>query len=464
MSSSYPSLVIADGAIAYWRLGETSGTTAVDVIGGHNGTIIGGVTLNQPGPLADGNTAMAFDGSTGRIDTIWSLLFQLPYSAEAWIKPTTLPPQALVVGNYQGTTTYLGTNQQFYGGSQLALFAWSLAATPNEAYTSGPLLTVGAWYHVAWVVTAADTRFYVNGQLAGTVARTFTAETAQLVRIGGSTSGEYFAGLIDEVAIYPTALTPTQIAAHYAARTWIPNPFPVGSYPYTVVADGAVAYWRLGETSGTTANDSIGTAHGTISGGVTLGQAGALADGNKAMAFDGTSGKIICPAVSIPAACTIEAWVKTTGSAALQTIVSTRPPTTTDTLIATIADSGPALIYVGPQPVQGTRNLIDGQFHHVVFVLTGTQTTIYSDGTLDSSPQAQPHLTGSFPVQIGYEQTTYFFNGTLDDIAIYPTALTPTQIAAHYAARTWIAFGPTIADLRYRWCRFVRPRFRQVTR
>lgn len=218
MSSSYPSLVIADGAVAYWRLGETSGTTAVDVIGGHNGTIIGGVTLNQPAPLADGNTAMAFDGSTGRIDTTWSLLFQPPYSADAWIKPTTLAPQALVVGNHQGTTTYLGTNYQFY--LQLALFAWSAAATPNQAITGASFLTVGAWHHVAWVITASETRLYVNGQLAETVARTFTPETAQLVRIGGSTSGEYFAGLIDEVAIYPTALTPTQIAAHYAARTW----------------------------------------------------------------------------------------------------------------------------------------------------------------------------------------------------------------------------------------------------
>src|SRR4030095_2674763 len=99
------------------------------------------------------------------------------------------------------------------------------------------------------------------------------------MRIGSDPKySQFWNGALDEVAIYPTALTPTQIAAHYAARHY--GRYPVGSYPERVALDGAVAYWRLGETSGTTANDSIGTAHGTISGGVTLNQAGALADGN----------------------------------------------------------------------------------------------------------------------------------------------------------------------------------------
>src|SRR5262245_13156209 len=38
-ATGYMGRVLADGAIAYWRLGETSGTTAVDLVGGQNGTI-----------------------------------------------------------------------------------------------------------------------------------------------------------------------------------------------------------------------------------------------------------------------------------------------------------------------------------------------------------------------------------------------------------------------------------------
>jgi hypothetical protein len=40
-----------------------------------------------------------------------------------------------------------------------------------------------------------------------------------------------FDGSLDEVAIYPTALTPAQIAAHYAAQMW--NPIP--PIPWAVV-------------------------------------------------------------------------------------------------------------------------------------------------------------------------------------------------------------------------------------
>jgi hypothetical protein len=85
----YVQQVIADGAVAYWRLGETSGTTAVDSVGGKNGTISGGVTLNQPGALLDGNRAMRFNGATGKIATIANLpLVPFRCTVELWFKTT----------------------------------------------------------------------------------------------------------------------------------------------------------------------------------------------------------------------------------------------------------------------------------------------------------------------------------------------------------------------------------------
>ena len=49
VASNYASAIVALGPTAYWRLNETSGTTAYDYIGGYTGTIAGGVTLGQPG-------------------------------------------------------------------------------------------------------------------------------------------------------------------------------------------------------------------------------------------------------------------------------------------------------------------------------------------------------------------------------------------------------------------------------
>jgi len=52
---------------------------------------------------------------------------------------------------------------------------------------------------------------------------------------------------------------------------------PPQTYRERVIADGASHYWPLDETTGTTAADVVGGAHGTISGGVTLGVPGAIA-------------------------------------------------------------------------------------------------------------------------------------------------------------------------------------------
>src|SRR5437867_2919793 len=52
---------------------------------------------------------------------------------------------------------------------------------------------------------------------------------------------------------------------------------------------GLVGYWRLDETTGTSAADKQGAATGTYTGGPTLGAAGSLADGNKAVTLNGSS-------------------------------------------------------------------------------------------------------------------------------------------------------------------------------
>jgi hypothetical protein len=50
----------------------------------------------------------------------------------------------------------------------------------------------------------------------------------------------------------------------------------VAGYGSEVQADAPGAYWRLGETSGSTATSATGIGHGTYFNGVTLGQGGRL--------------------------------------------------------------------------------------------------------------------------------------------------------------------------------------------
>src|SRR5205823_2885356 len=78
------------GLMGYWRLGESSGTTACDSTTQHdNGTYSGGFTLGAPGALqADPATAVSFDGSSGQmsVPAASSLNVGDTFSIEAWVK------------------------------------------------------------------------------------------------------------------------------------------------------------------------------------------------------------------------------------------------------------------------------------------------------------------------------------------------------------------------------------------
>lgn len=235
----------------------------------------------------------------------------------------------------------------------------------------------------------------------------------------------------------------------------MPPSYPAGSYPAKVVADGAVAYWRLGETSGLTAVDVIAGANGTISGGVMLGQAGALSDGDKAMLFDGTTGKIATPSITIPDIFTVEAWAKLpSGTTGYEPIVGTHTGAQAAGQFMLgyynanriVLQAEPGGLYFG-----SIQTLAEDSWHHLVVVFTGAQISAFNDGVETIAPTAQAHISSANVLNIGWDFFYGFYIGAVDEVAIYPTALTAPQIAAHYAAKTWTA----MPDIRWRWCRYV---------
>jgi hypothetical protein len=84
--------VLADSPAAYWRLGESSGTTAVDQVGVYNGTYINSPTLGVDGIFA-GNTAAGFNGTTQNVNCGTMAAFlngrTVGLAVEAWIRITT---------------------------------------------------------------------------------------------------------------------------------------------------------------------------------------------------------------------------------------------------------------------------------------------------------------------------------------------------------------------------------------
>jgi hypothetical protein len=65
-NATYDEIVQGDAPSSWWRLDETSGTTA-DSAGPNQGTYAGGPTRGRPSGVRDGNTAVGFDGSNDRV-------------------------------------------------------------------------------------------------------------------------------------------------------------------------------------------------------------------------------------------------------------------------------------------------------------------------------------------------------------------------------------------------------------
>jgi len=211
------------------------------------------------------------------------------------------------------------------------------------------------------------------------------------------------------------------------------------SYQSTVLADNPIRYYRLGESSGTVVNDLGSQAqNGTrVGSGITLAQTGLVSsDTDTSYAWNGTADSYLtCPNASITTGSfTLEAWVYlagagTVGSGTYAEIFGIGSGGTARLLFATAA--GTLLTQQGGNYVSTTVLSLNAR-HHIVLVWDGTHESYWIDGIQDSTftPSGAPTWSGAF--QIGSDIGNYCWNGRIDEVAIYNTALTQAKISKHY--------------------------------
>ncbi len=253
------------------------------------------------------------------------------------------------------------------------------------------------------------------------------------VLIGMDTgAGNLFNGTIDEVAIYNRALSSAEIQSHYLAKFGITNP---NSYAAKVLLSGPSNYWGLNETSGTTAVDIVGVANGTISGGVVL-------NGESGMTFNGTTGKVLTSGnIPVPVIKTVEGWIKFPNADNYYPMLSTRHPVNPGSFFVGSSATGGRTAVYGPgiNDVIGNKLICDNQWHHIVYIFTPPDITIYIDGVFDRAGVGSIVTPAAVnqPVGIAFDNAApgYYTNGSIDEVAIYPRALTAQEILEHYQAR-----------------------------
>ena len=218
--ADYRALVLGDNPVGYWRLGESSGTTAASETGTNSGTYVNGPTLGVAGALkGSSNTAASFNGSTQYVDvpSSASLNASTGVSVEAWVKPAVMPG----AGN-TGTIAMKASDPPYAYWLQVtdtdrAKFGVGVGGV-NHPLSAGGVVAAGSWYHLVGTYDGSVQRLYVNGALVASQAQTGNVDTvAGNFRIGTTRASEWFNGAIDDVAVYDKALTPAQVQAHYEA-------------------------------------------------------------------------------------------------------------------------------------------------------------------------------------------------------------------------------------------------------
>lgn len=229
-TGSYAAAVLADNPAAYWRLGETKGTRAADQKGAHPGRYNGRPSLNVTGLLAnDTDRAVSFDGINDVMSSGLVAPFGGAFTLEAIIKPAALPgwrSGIAAVDNYQASGFRFGLS----GDGRLVF--WTTENGGSGEVESPPgTIVVGRVYHVAATRSGTNIQLYVDGVQVAAGSSTLVAPTGGTFAVGATGSSNHHRGVIDEVALYGSALTSAQIAAHHQRMTTTPGAPPPPSPP-----------------------------------------------------------------------------------------------------------------------------------------------------------------------------------------------------------------------------------------
>lgn len=237
----YVNAVLRSRPAHYWRFEETGGDQVDDVAGDASLEIHGGTELTDGGLYFPGKRQRDDRAAHGLafVAEPDPSLINSEFTIEAWVNPSFAQRRGLIGINHRFAESRLQEKLfqlQLLPAQRQTVFPGETFQFSGELWPYGEEGTVrvfsptkyrpGAWHHIVAVRRDKQLELYLDGEMAQTVAALPLSSTPvpTTITIGRSLSpttenrrrdGRYFKGMVDEVAVYPSALLAEDIVEHY---------------------------------------------------------------------------------------------------------------------------------------------------------------------------------------------------------------------------------------------------------
>ena len=272
--TAYSDEVAGHNPLAYYQLGESSGTTAVDSAGNHDGTYTNGVDLGADG-IVSNSTAASFDGNNDFVEIPHSDDMLLDNgTVSIWFKADDIDDKGALFSKDSRNFDDGGHLSARVNDGQLEI---RLQSDDESYFVRGGSVEDGEWNQVTFTFGDDRMRLFVNGELVdsndysgGTGTTSGGSGNNEPWTLGASQThsddGEadhlrnFFEGELDEFAIYDHALSADEIQSLYTTGVEDGGNLAVNSFPLDIDA-------ALVDTDG---SESLSITVGGVPNGATL--------------------------------------------------------------------------------------------------------------------------------------------------------------------------------------------------
>lgn len=232
------------------------------------------------------------------------------------------------------------------------------------------------------------------------------------------------------------------------------------TYQSEVLADTPLVYWRLGETSGTNAND-LGSANqdGTHQGSPlpAVNQASLIGDADKAVRYTGGTGQTVTATAfgltTYSAGCAVEAVV-TLNTADGFVFIGMKKSTGEGFYLVLVGGDVHPNFTDAASAGYGVDNSFTPELgvpHHYAAVYDGTDFIFYVDGVefarASAPPTNPPQVKASTPFIVGEEANGDPADLVVDEAAFYGHSLSAARVAVHATAAGLLWPTPVVDTL-----------------